>query len=56
MTIRAARAGQSKTFFESMLMGMASRPLGGGELSLHAMVSLDPLDGQGGVSAVVADR
>jgi hypothetical protein len=40
--------GESKTFFESMLMGMASRPLGGGELTLHAMFSLDPLMGKGG--------
>jgi hypothetical protein len=40
--------GQSKTFFESMLMGMASRPLGGGELTLHGMVSLDPLMGKSG--------
>lgn len=40
--------GQSKTFFESMLMGMASRPLGGGDLTLHGMVSLDPLMGKSG--------
>ena len=40
--------GQNKTFFESMLMGMASRPFGGGELSLHGMVSLDPTIGKSG--------
>ncbi len=40
--------GSTKTFFESMLMGMASRPLDGGELTLHGMVSLDPTMGKGG--------
>jgi len=40
--------GSTKTFFESMLMGMASRPLDGGELTLHGMVSLDPTIGKGG--------
>jgi hypothetical protein len=40
--------GQTKTFFESMLMGMASRPLDGGELTLHGMVSLDPTMGKAG--------
>lgn len=40
--------GGSKTFFESMVMGMASRPLDGGTLSLHGMVSLDPTMGKGG--------
>ncbi len=40
--------GSTKTFFESMLMGMASRPLGGGELTLHGMISLDPTMGKGG--------
>ncbi len=40
--------GGTKTFFESMLMGMAARPLGGGELTLHGMLSLDPTMGNGG--------
>ncbi len=40
--------GQTKTFFESMLMGMASRSLDGGELTLHGMVSLDPTMGKAG--------
>ena len=40
--------GGTKTFFESMLMGMASRPLDGGELTLHGMFSLDPTMGKGG--------
>jgi len=40
--------GSTKTFFESMLMGMASRPLDGGELTLHGMFSLDPTMGKGG--------
>lgn len=40
--------GGVKTFFESMLMGMASRGLEGGELTLHGMFSLDPTMGKGG--------
>ena len=40
--------GDDKTFSESMLMGMAQRPLGGGALTLRAMLSLDPLMGPSG--------
>ena len=40
--------GRTKTFVESMLMGMAQRPLGGGTLSLRGMVSLDPAMGRRG--------
>ena len=40
--------GADKTFFESMLMGMAQRPLAGGVLTLRAMGSLDPLMGKSG--------
>jgi hypothetical protein len=34
--------GDTKTFSENMLMGMASRPLGPGRLGLRAMVSAEP--------------
>jgi hypothetical protein len=40
--------GVNETFSESMLMGMAERPLGGGTLTLRAMGSLDPLMGPSG--------
>jgi hypothetical protein len=40
--------GGRRTFVESMLMGMASRPLGGGTLSLRGTLSLDPLMGRRG--------
>ena len=40
--------GAEDTFSNSMLMGMASRPLAAGELELHAMLSLDPAMGKGG--------
>lgn len=40
--------GDENTFSNSMLMGMASRPLGAGSLELHAMLSLDPAMGKGG--------
>lgn len=40
--------GDRKTFSESMLMGMAQRPLAGGTLGLRGMVSLDPLMGKSG--------
>ena len=40
--------GSTKTFEESMLMGMAQRPLGGGTLTLKSMLSLDPLMGKSG--------
>lgn len=40
--------GDRKTFVESMLMGMAQRPLDGGVLTLRAMGSLDPLMGKSG--------
>jgi hypothetical protein len=40
--------GTSKTFSESMLMGMAQRPLDGGTLTLRAMGSLDPFMGKSG--------
>ena len=34
--------GDQKTFSESMLMGMAARPLGSGRLGLRAMLSVEP--------------
>ena len=40
--------GDEKTFTGSMLMAMASRPLGGGTLGLRSMLSLDPAMGRGG--------
>jgi hypothetical protein len=47
--------GASKTFSQSMLMGMASRPVGDrGTLGLRAMVSLDPLMGKSGYPLLFA--
>ena len=40
--------GANLAFSESMLMAMASRPLGNGTLGLRAMVSLDPVIGKRG--------
>ncbi len=40
--------GDTKTFVESMLMGMAQRDLAGGTLTLRGMVSADPLMGKSG--------
>lgn len=40
--------GDAKTFVESMLMGMAQRPLAGGTLTLRGMGSLDPFMGKRG--------
>jgi len=40
--------GDSKTFSESMLMGMAQRNAGPGRLTLKGMISLDPLMGRDG--------
>jgi hypothetical protein len=40
--------GDSMTFSESMLMGMAQRSLGDGKLTLRGMISLDPLMGKSG--------
>jgi len=40
--------GDNLAFSESMLMAMASRPLGNGTLGLRAMVSLDPVIGKRG--------
>src|SRR5262245_59364248 len=41
--------GDTKTFMTSMLMGMASRPVGSsGTLGLRGMVSADPYFGKGG--------
>lgn len=40
--------GGNQTFTESMLMAMASRPLGNGTLGLRAMGSLDPTIGKAG--------
>jgi hypothetical protein len=40
--------GGDMTFSESMLMGMAQRPVGRGTLTLRAMLSLDPLMGAAG--------
>lgn len=47
--------GGSKTFSQSMLMGMASRPVGAhGTLGLRAMLSLDPLMGKNGYPLLFA--
>src|SRR5206468_192708 len=47
--------GANKTFSQSMLMGMASRPVGDhGTLGLRAMVSLDPLMGRSGYPLLFA--
>jgi hypothetical protein len=47
--------GGSKTFSQSMLMGMASRPVGDhGTLGLRAMLSLDPLMGKSGYPLLFA--
>jgi hypothetical protein len=40
--------GEEKAFSQSMIMAMASRPLGAGTLALRAMGSLDPLMGASG--------
>jgi hypothetical protein len=40
--------GGDKLFSESMLMGMAQRPLDFGEVTLRAMLSLDPFMGKSG--------
>ena len=40
--------GDKKTFTSSMLMAMASRPLGPGTLGIRSMLSLDPAMGRGG--------
>jgi hypothetical protein len=45
---QGGRRGDSKTFSESMLMGMAQRMLGSGTLTLRGMLSLDPLMGKSG--------
>jgi len=47
--------GDRKTFSQSMLMGMASRPVGDhGTLGLRAMLSLDPLMGKSGYPLLFA--
>ena len=46
--------GADKTFVESMLMGMAQHALDGGELTLRAMGSLDPLMGKTGYPLLLA--
>jgi hypothetical protein len=45
---QGGRRGDSKVFSESMLMGMAQRPLGPGQLTLRGMLSFDPLMGKNG--------
>src|SRR5688572_154842 len=40
--------GDSKIFSQSMIMGMAHRPLGAGSLTLRGMFSLDPTMGKDG--------
>ncbi len=46
--------GDTQTFSTSMLMGMAQRPLAGGTLALHGMVSLDPVMGKRGYPLLLA--
>jgi hypothetical protein len=52
INLAAADAGgprsDSKIFSQSMFMGMAHRPFGGGSLTLRGMVSLDPTMGKDG--------
>lgn len=50
---QGGRRGAQQTFFESMVMGMASRPLDGGTLTLHGMVSLDPTMGKAGYAELL---
>jgi hypothetical protein len=45
---QGGQRGGTKTFSESMLMGMAQRQLGDGQLTLHGMISLDALMGKSG--------
>lgn len=45
---QGGKRGDEKSFSTSMLMGMATHPLGDGTLGLHAMFSLDPLMGKDG--------
>ena len=45
---QGGQRGADKTFSESMLMGMAQHALGDGRLTLHGMISLDPLMGKSG--------
>lgn len=45
---QAGPRGGVDTFFQSMLMGMGQRPLGGGVATLRGMFSLDPLMGKSG--------
>ncbi|GIW86383.1 MAG: hypothetical protein KatS3mg108_0707 [Isosphaeraceae bacterium] len=45
---QGGRRGDEKAFGESMLMGMAQRPLGGGTFGLRSMLSLDPTIGKDG--------
>jgi hypothetical protein len=45
---QGGKRGDTQSFSESMLMGMASRPLGGGTFGLRSMLSLDPLMGKEG--------
>jgi hypothetical protein len=46
--------GGDKTFASGMLMAMAQRPLGDGELQLRAMLSPDPLMGPAGYPLLLA--
>src|SRR5262249_9406344 len=45
---QGGKRGENKTFNESMLMGMASHPFGGGTIGFRGMMSLDPLMGKDG--------
>ncbi len=51
---QGGKRGGDKGFLESMLMGMAQRPLGGGTLTLRGMGSLDPFMGKGGYPLLLA--
>jgi len=46
--------GGDKGFVESMLMGMAQRPLDGGTFTVRTMFSLDPFMGKGGYPLLLA--
>jgi plastocyanin len=45
---QGGKRGEDQTFSESMLMAMASRPLGSGTFGVRTMLSLDPAMGKSG--------
>lgn len=51
---QGSRRGDDKLFGAGMIMGMASRPVGGGTLQLRASFSPDPLMGKSGYPLLLA--